>query len=88
MMRRVGNTFNGLYQEFNSNGIKTLETRYVDGAINGYGGCPMAKDELTGNMPTEHLIMYFHERKLIDHIKLDQFYLAMNASKLIFDNYH
>jgi hydroxymethylglutaryl-CoA lyase len=59
-----------------------------DGAINGYGGCPMAKDELTGNMPTEHVIMYFHERKLIDHIKLDQFYLAMNASKQIFDHYH
>ena len=27
-----------------------------DGAIRGYGGCPMAKDELTGNMPTEKLI--------------------------------
>ena len=26
-----------------------------DGAIKGYGGCPMAKDELTGNMPTEKL---------------------------------
>lgn len=59
-----------------------------DGAIHGYGGCPMAKDELTGNMPTEHMIMYFHEQKLIDHIKLDQFYLAMNASKQIFDHYH
>lgn len=59
-----------------------------DGAIHGYGGCPMAKDELTGNMPTEHMIMYFHEQKLIDHIKLDQFYLAMNASKQIFDYYH
>lgn len=59
-----------------------------DGAIHGYGGCPMAKDELTGNMPTEHMIMYFHEQKLIDHIKLDQFYLAMNASKHIFDHYH
>ena len=59
-----------------------------DGAINGYGGCPMAKDELTGNMPTEHLIMYFHEKKLIDHIKLDQFYLAMNTSELIFEHYH
>jgi hydroxymethylglutaryl-CoA lyase len=59
-----------------------------DGAINGYGGCPMAKDELTGNMPTEHLILYFHERKLINHIKLDQFYLAMNTAQLIFNQYH
>ena len=30
-----------------------------DGAIRGFGGCPMARDELTGNMPTEHLVEYF-----------------------------
>ncbi len=30
-----------------------------DGAIKGYGGCPMAKDDLVGNMPTERLIDYF-----------------------------
>ncbi|GAL66673.1 hydroxymethylglutaryl-CoA lyase [Jejuia pallidilutea] len=30
-----------------------------DGAIQGFGGCPMAKDELTGNMPTEKLLSYF-----------------------------
>lgn len=35
-------------------------TRF-DGAIRGYGGCPMAKDDLTGNMPMEHLIAYFQE---------------------------
>ncbi|MEM9261503.1 MAG: hydroxymethylglutaryl-CoA lyase [Bacteroidota bacterium] len=33
-------------------------TRY-DGAIRGFGGCPMAKDELTGNMATENLFDYF-----------------------------
>jgi len=32
-----------------------------DGAIKGYGGCPMAKDDLTGNMPTEHMVNYFDE---------------------------
>lgn len=30
-----------------------------DGALRGFGGCPMAKDELTGNMPTENLLHYF-----------------------------
>ncbi len=30
-----------------------------DGAIKGYGGCPMAKDELTGNMATENLRSFF-----------------------------
>lgn len=39
-----------------------------DGAIKGYGGCPMAKDDLTGNMPTERLIEYFTDEGLeIDH---------------------
>jgi len=33
--------------------------RRFDGAIRGYGGCPMAKDELVGNMATENLISYF-----------------------------
>jgi hydroxymethylglutaryl-CoA lyase len=31
-----------------------------DGAFKGYGGCPMAADELTGNMPMEFLIDYFN----------------------------
>lgn len=32
--------------------------RRFDGAILGYGGCPMAADELVGNMPTENLLMF------------------------------
>ena len=32
--------------------------RRFDGALRGYGGCPMAADELTGNMPTENLLSY------------------------------
>ena len=32
-----------------------------DAALKGFGGCPMAKDDLTGNMPTEKLITYFIE---------------------------
>lgn len=32
-----------------------------DGAMKGMGGCPMAKDELTGNMPTEQMISFFDE---------------------------
>ena len=30
-----------------------------DGALRGIGGCPMAQDELVGNIPTEHVIEYF-----------------------------
>lgn len=35
--------------------------RRMDGAIGGMGGCPMAKDDLIGNMPTETIIGYFTE---------------------------
>ncbi|MBG16286.1 MAG: hydroxymethylglutaryl-CoA lyase, partial [Crocinitomicaceae bacterium] len=30
-----------------------------DSAIGGLGGCPMAKDDLTGNMPTENIVQFF-----------------------------
>jgi hydroxymethylglutaryl-CoA lyase len=53
-----------------------------DGAIRGFGGCPMARNELTGNMPTEHLVGYFgHERTDIDP---QCFAGAMEASLEVF----
>ena len=36
-----------------------------DGAILGFGGCPFAKDELVGNIPTEHLIKFLNENNHI-----------------------
>ncbi len=54
-----------------------------DGAIKGYGGCPMAKDELTGNMPTEKLLDYFHEEAIdigVDTTHFESAYLE--ASKV------
>ena len=38
--------------------------RRFDGAIKGFGGCPMATDKLTGNMPTENLLSYFNQREI------------------------
>ena len=35
--------------------------RRFDGALRGFGGCPMAKDELTGNMATENMVAFFDE---------------------------
>ena len=51
-----------------------------DGAIKGYGGCPMAKDELTGNMPTEKLISYFTSQKVNTGIKPMSFESAYNQA--------
>jgi len=55
-----------------------------DGAIKGYGGCPMAKDELTGNMPTEKLISYFNQHKSLTNIKAMSFESAYNEALKIF----
>jgi hydroxymethylglutaryl-CoA lyase len=38
--------------------------RRFDGALLGYGGCPMAKDELVGNLPTEEIIRYVDDNQL------------------------
>ena len=51
--------------------------RSFDGAINGFGGCPMAKDELTGNMPMEKLIQYFEQ--LSPSIDKENFQVAMHS---------
>jgi len=59
-----------------------------DGAIKGFGGCPMAKDELTGNMPTEKMLSYFTENRIETNIKPTAFESAYNESMKIFDFYH
>ena len=58
-----------------------------DGAIQGFGGCPMAKDELTGNMPTERLLSYFTQQK-INNLNAFSFESAYNEATKIFTMYH
>jgi len=55
-----------------------------DGAIKGYGGCPMAKEELTGNMPTEKLLSYFTTHKADTNIKPMSFESAYNKALEVF----
>lgn len=55
-----------------------------DGAIKGYGGCPMAKDDLTGNMPTENLLAYFDEKNIEHGLNKDAFIEAMSIANTIF----
>ncbi len=57
-----------------------------DGAIRGYGGCPMAKDELIGNMPTEKLVSYFTQQKAHTNINAMSFESAYNEALKIFEN--
>lgn len=55
-----------------------------DGAIMGFGGCPMAKDDLTGNMPTEKLVSYFNQQKTSTNINAMSFESAFNEALKIF----
>ncbi len=55
-----------------------------DGAIKGYGGCPMAKDELTGNMPTEKMLSYFTSNNVETNIKPMSFESAYNKALEVF----
>ncbi|MGW1453411.1 hydroxymethylglutaryl-CoA lyase [Salegentibacter agarivorans] len=62
--------------------------RRFDGAIQGFGGCPMAKDELTGNMPSEKMLSYFNSKKADSNIKMTSFESAFNEASKIFSVYH
>lgn len=59
--------------------------RMFDGAIKGYGGCPMAKDDLVGNMPTERMLEYFGADKL--KLKKAPFEEAFLLAENIFNHY-
>jgi hydroxymethylglutaryl-CoA lyase len=58
--------------------------RRFDGALRGYGGCPMAKDELVGNMATENLVSYFENIGLNLNLNKQAFAAALAASGAVF----
>jgi hydroxymethylglutaryl-CoA lyase len=62
--------------------------RRFDGAIQGFGGCPMAKDELTGNMPTEKMLSYFTAKKVDSNLNPMSFESSHNEASKIFNKYH
>jgi hydroxymethylglutaryl-CoA lyase len=62
--------------------------RRFDGAIQGFGGCPMAKDELTGNMPTEKMVSYFNTVKADCDVNAMSFESSYNEATKIFSRYH
>jgi hydroxymethylglutaryl-CoA lyase len=62
--------------------------RRFDGAIRGFGGCPMAKDDLVGNIATELIVSYLATKDYdlgLNQLQLDN---AVMASSIIFDHYH
>lgn len=58
--------------------------RRFDSAIHGFGGCPMAKDELVGNLSTEHLLQYLQENNIQIKISDDELAQAGRMAEEIF----
>lgn len=58
--------------------------RRFDGAIKGYGGCPMAADSLTGNMPTERMLDWFDSENIQTGVRAAEFQQSMALSATVF----
>jgi hydroxymethylglutaryl-CoA lyase len=58
--------------------------RRFDAAIRGYGGCPMAKDDLTGNMATENLFYYLNKNEIEHGLNNDIFNQSMEMALDVF----
>ena len=72
-------TWKGKVDAAYENGCKRF-----DGAIRGFGGCPMASDDLTGNMPTERLVEYFDDAGKDHGLDMDAFNAAMIVAATVF----
>jgi hydroxymethylglutaryl-CoA lyase len=55
-----------------------------DGALKGIGGCPMAANELVGNMNTEWMINYFKDHNLLSSVDEDALYTSLRLAEEIF----
>ena len=58
--------------------------RRFDGALKGFGGCPMAKDDLVGNMATENMVYWFKENEISIDIQAEEFVKSMGMANQVF----
>jgi hydroxymethylglutaryl-CoA lyase len=57
-----------------------------DGALKGIGGCPMAGDDMVGNMDSELMVTYFNELNLLNNLNMNELAICSNLASNIF--YH
>ena len=62
----------------------TAGCRRFDGAIKGFGGCPMAADDLTGNMPTELMKLWFEVNAIETGLNTKKFEVSISKAISIF----
>jgi hydroxymethylglutaryl-CoA lyase len=58
--------------------------RRIDGALKGIGGCPMAQDELVGNMDTELIVQFLASKQMVNGINHQQLQLCSNLVSAVF----
>ena len=59
--------------------------RRFDGAMLGFGGCPMAKDSLVGNMPMEKIITFFNDQNFDLNIEIAMIKPILKSASKIFN---
>ncbi len=73
-----------------ANALEKVEATFVsgcrrfDGAIKGFGGCPMAEDDLVGNLATETLITLLESKGIDPHFNQQEFVKALILADEIF----
>ena len=61
--------------------------RRFDGALKGFGGCPMASDQLTGNIATENIIQFLREKDSAPNLNYEALQSAMDVADELFTEY-
>lgn len=61
--------------------------RRFDAAMRGFGGCPMAKDKLTGNMATENIRYYLEKNQITHGLNTSIFNQAMEMVNDVFPSH-
>ncbi len=91
LVKRFPETEFGIHLHSNPSSWKEkIEAAYKSGckrfdtALKGYGGCPMAADDLTGNIATENVIAYLNAQGENLNLNMDKWQEAMEFSNRIF----
>jgi len=62
--------------------------RRFDGALLGFGGCPMAQDEMIGNLATEHIVQYVKKQGVNLNLVTEKWHQAQWMATGIFGSFH
>ena len=82
--------FGGHFHANQENWLMKIQTAYeagcqrFDGAIGGFGGCPMAEDELVGNINTQNMIQFFENQGVELGLNKNEFEKSVKMSRGIF----